>query len=138
MTYAEKLKDPRWQKKRLEIMKRDGWKCRYCESSDKSLVVHHVVYENNHEPWEYDDWKLLTLCEDCHSIIHTRDELLEANIEIISDLLRGSHKLLLSFQIASLIVERIKGNVEFTIPKEGQVKLSHCSFKIPSNGKAVH
>lgn len=28
--YAKKLMDPRWQKKRLEIFKRDGWKCQNC------------------------------------------------------------------------------------------------------------
>ena len=26
--YVEKLKDPRWQRKRLEIMQRDGFRCR--------------------------------------------------------------------------------------------------------------
>jgi len=28
MTYKEKLLDPRWQKKRLEVLERDGWACR--------------------------------------------------------------------------------------------------------------
>lgn len=28
-TYAEKLKDPRWQKRRLEIFERDDWTCQF-------------------------------------------------------------------------------------------------------------
>ena len=30
MGYSEKLKDPRWQKKRLEILERDNFRCQYC------------------------------------------------------------------------------------------------------------
>ena len=38
-TYLEKLKDPRWQKKRLEILERDGWKCMACGEKEKTLRV---------------------------------------------------------------------------------------------------
>lgn len=34
MSYAEQLKDPRWQKKRLEILNRDEWKCTWCLSTE--------------------------------------------------------------------------------------------------------
>lgn len=44
MTYKEKLKDPRWQKKRLEIFDRDGWKCVECGDKDSTLNVHHIFY----------------------------------------------------------------------------------------------
>ena len=65
-TYAEKLKDPRWQKKRLEIFERDGWKCRRCGAEDQTLAVHHVKYVKDAEPWDYQGEDLLTLCENCH------------------------------------------------------------------------
>jgi hypothetical protein len=68
-TYAEKLRDPRWQKKRLEIMSRDAFKCRACESDSKILNVHHRVYHKGKNPWEYEDEMLETLCEDCHAKI---------------------------------------------------------------------
>jgi len=42
--YFEKFKDPRWQKKRLEIMERDQWTCQDCGSTDRSLNVHHMRY----------------------------------------------------------------------------------------------
>lgn len=67
--YSEKFKDPRWQKKRLEILNRDKFKCRVCKSDKKTLHVHHFVYLIGRDPWEYDDKILITLCEDCHEFI---------------------------------------------------------------------
>jgi hypothetical protein len=64
MKYADKLRDPRWQQKRLLIMNRDGWKCRDCGDGTQNLQVHHHHYARN--PWEVDDYFLSTLCEDCH------------------------------------------------------------------------
>jgi hypothetical protein len=39
MTYSEKLKDPRWQKKRLEVMKRDDFKCKLCNDETTTLQI---------------------------------------------------------------------------------------------------
>jgi hypothetical protein len=64
--YSIKLKDPRWQKKRLEIFTRDGWTCRRCHSTVKTLTIHHRYYNYGIEPWEYPDDALITLCQDCH------------------------------------------------------------------------
>lgn len=66
MTYGEKLKDPRWQKKRLEILERDKWTCLICDSKDKTLHVHHGYYKRGVDPWDYPDWSLKTLCSPCH------------------------------------------------------------------------
>lgn len=65
--YLEQLRDPRWQKRRLEILERDGWSCRYCDAKDKPLHVHHKRYERGKAPWEHSDLYLETLCEDCHA-----------------------------------------------------------------------
>lgn len=67
MTYSEKLKDPRWQKKRLEIMSRDGFQCINCSSKTSTLTVHHFYYISGRMPWEYPDQSMATLCHDCHS-----------------------------------------------------------------------
>jgi hypothetical protein len=64
--YYEKLKDPRWQKKRLEIFERDQFACRSCHCDFEMLAVHHVKYLPNTEPWDYPDSLLITLCEGCH------------------------------------------------------------------------
>ena len=67
-TYSEKLKDPRWQKKRLEIFQRDGWACRLCGESEITLHVHHDSYKGN--PWDINSKELKTVCKFCHEIIH--------------------------------------------------------------------
>lgn len=63
--YSEKLKHPKWQKKRLEILNRDKFTCQSCKAEDKTLHIHHFQYRNC-EPWEYDNKELITLCEKCH------------------------------------------------------------------------
>ena len=70
MTYKEQIKHPKWQKKRLEILKRDDFKCKYCKSEDKTLNVHHICYISGLKIWEYDNELLITLCEDHHDLIH--------------------------------------------------------------------
>lgn len=65
-SYAEKLKDPRWQKKRLEILERDNFTCLECADTKKELHVHHRYYLRNHDPWDYENDALVTLCMDCH------------------------------------------------------------------------
>lgn len=68
-SYSEKLKDPKWQKKRLEIFQRDGFRCARCFNDTSMLAVHHKVYIKGNEPWDYDNDLLVTLCEECHSDI---------------------------------------------------------------------
>jgi len=69
-SYFELLRDPRWQKKRLKIMERDGFMCISCQSDTETLNVHHAVqYRKNIKPWEYEDDELITLCEKCHKEI---------------------------------------------------------------------
>jgi 5-methylcytosine-specific restriction endonuclease McrA len=41
MSYRDKLKDPRWQKKRLEVFSQANWQCQKCKRSDLQLHVHH-------------------------------------------------------------------------------------------------
>jgi hypothetical protein len=70
MTYSEKLKDPRWQKMRLEVFNRDDFKCVLCGDANETLHAHHTFYEKDCEPWEYDTKHIKTLCESCHEKIH--------------------------------------------------------------------
>lgn len=71
MSYEKKLKLPQWQRRRLEIMKRDEFKCVECGTDEKELQVHHEKYIKGNEPWEYPDELLVTLCRDCHKAKHT-------------------------------------------------------------------
>lgn len=64
--FWQQLRDPRWQKKRLEILQRDGWACVDCDESESELHVHHLRYVTGKKPWEYADEDLRTLCKTCH------------------------------------------------------------------------
>lgn len=68
-TYSEKLKNPKWQKKRLEILQRDNFKCCNCLNGESTLHVHHSMYLGK-EPWETPSECLDTLCEHCHEFEH--------------------------------------------------------------------
>lgn len=68
MKYADKLKHPKWQKKRLEVLNDKGWKCEACGTDDKMLHVHHDKYKGN--PWDISNEHLFVLCEFCHNCVH--------------------------------------------------------------------
>jgi len=74
MTYSEKLKDPRWQKKRLEIMQAAGFACEDCNRKDQELQIHHCAYIRALQPWEYGVDLLMCLCAGCHKHRQDRDE----------------------------------------------------------------
>jgi hypothetical protein len=63
--YEQKLRDPRWQRKRLEIFQRDKWTCQLCSRTDLELHVHHL-HRTTENPWEEPDLHLLTVCRLCH------------------------------------------------------------------------
>ena len=78
--YSEKLKSPKWQKKRLQILERDNWRCQGCGNKQDTLNVHHMWYTNGKEPWEYDDECYVTLCDECHSSEHNSRKLYEDSL----------------------------------------------------------
>ena len=87
MKYAVKLKNPKWQKKRLEILQRDGFKCVYCGDEKSTLHVHHEGYMGKN-PWDTPDCLLNTVCEECHTVNHTVFTPLE---KILFEALRCRH-----------------------------------------------
>jgi len=80
MNYQDQIKDPRWQKKRLEILELHDFTCINCNSKEKTLNVHHIKYKKNSLIWEYDDDELTVLCEDCHKELHFYKKLIEESI----------------------------------------------------------
>lgn len=73
MKYIDKLKNPKWQKKRLEILQRDEFTCCYCNDTETELQIHHLKY--NKEPWDAKNEHLITLCKDCHHLTTFNKEL---------------------------------------------------------------
>jgi len=73
--YERLLNDPHWERKRVKIFKRDGYKCTVCESKRKLECHHTFYYEDYRQPWLYPDDSLLTLCHDCHVNFHLHNEI---------------------------------------------------------------
>ena len=69
INYKEYLESDYWKGIREEVYKRDGYKCRLCNSED-NLHAHHRTYEflGNEN---LDD--LITLCRKCHNIFHKKN-----------------------------------------------------------------
>jgi 5-methylcytosine-specific restriction endonuclease McrA len=73
--YGATLFDPRWKAKRIEILSRDGNKCKICKSPEQ-LQVHHRQYHFStilnafKDPWDYSNHLMVTLCQNCHQKGH--------------------------------------------------------------------
>ncbi len=80
--YSEKLKHPKWQKKRLQILERDNYFCQSCGDDENQLHVHHIKYIFGKEIWDYKDELLITLCHNCHK----STSLLKKEIKEIIDI----------------------------------------------------
>lgn len=81
--YAQMLKDPRWQRRRLEILQRDEFRCQGCWADDKTLHVDHRRYNWGHPPWDVDDDDLQTVCEDCHATLTRLRKLVRSAVPVL-------------------------------------------------------
>ena len=68
--YQNLLKDSRWIERRNEILTRDKNTCQMCGARDRYIHVHHIKYWDGFLPWEYPDYMLVSLCDECHYAIH--------------------------------------------------------------------
>ena len=68
--YYALLQDPKWKIKAQFIRKRDGYKCQHCGKKTHRLQVHHTIYINGLNPWEYENETLISLCSTCHKKEH--------------------------------------------------------------------
>jgi hypothetical protein len=73
LPYQEYLQTPEWQERRQRILKRDGFRCQVCNSSER-LNVHHRDYTRR--GYENDS-DLTTLCQGCHQVFHENSRLVK-------------------------------------------------------------
>ncbi len=126
-SYFEKLKDPRWQKKRLEALQEAGFACQICYDSESTLHVHHKQYFKGRDPWEYELAQLGVLCEDCHANEHSQEDPLSlvcSRLALDGPDSRGS--------MAALIA----GFVDAEPPSEHYDKYTYLSGFIAANALA--
>lgn len=78
MNYAEQLKDPRWQKKRLEVFQAANYQCERCRDAGSQLHSHHLFYKREMMLWEYRTEDIMCVCGKCHDqLAFVRDTLLQ-------------------------------------------------------------
>jgi len=89
--YSKKFKDPRWQKRRLEVLEKYGFECVNCGDDQNTLHVHHTHYIKGRNPWEYSDDELIVFCDKCHKAWHDAKRIIDeavGGIHIAEDLIR--------------------------------------------------
>ena len=74
MKYHEQIKHPLWQKKRLEVLELNEFKCSECSNETEELNVHHPFYKRGAMIWDYEAEELQCLCKTCHAKNHVVDE----------------------------------------------------------------
>lgn len=90
MNYSEQLNDPRWKKKRVEILRRDKFTCFICGYFGDRVNVHHLKYTG--DAWDAPNEDLICLCRDCHRKAHSnmilekRDQLGTILLKWLNDL----------------------------------------------------
>lgn len=79
MSYGDLLRRTEWYNKRDAIKKRDDNKCIYCDCEDLLEVHHLYYYYEKTEPWNYPDDALITVCWQCHELIHEIDGIIKVH-----------------------------------------------------------
>ncbi len=66
-------KSRRWKKKRIKILRRDGFLCQECKRYGKrveAVTVHHIKHASEYPELAYKDDNLVSLCSACHNRMH--------------------------------------------------------------------
>ncbi len=85
LSYAEQLRHPMWQRKRLEVMQRDDFACQSCYGTEATLNVHHKRYVKGRMAWDYPADELVTLCQECHESKHSEKEFFDGFIALLPE-----------------------------------------------------
>jgi hypothetical protein len=80
MNYAQQIKHPLWQKKRLEVLELYGFQCQECGEKEEELHVHHPFYRRGAMIWQYEKEELKCLCCQCHKDEHGIDEAIKKEL----------------------------------------------------------
>lgn len=149
LAYADKLKDPRWQKKRLEVFEKAKWQCACCGGKDETLHVHHLEYGD--EPWATADEFLECLCESCHEAREQANRLLSEqfrgvstklveqfaqNVAILTELFKTAPEHLQADGLPNFIITFVNHGLDKFFEDSPRVQVTESSYRIFSDKTA--
>lgn len=129
MTYSQKLRDPRWLRKRTAILIRDDFTCQHCRETTKPLHCHHKYYHFNTDPWEYPDEALIILCETCH--LEEEELLNELKLVLFKSL-----RMVFNAEQLGLIIDAVQGDNYKNRFVENPSKLAEALAYVLKNPRA--
>ena len=94
-----------WSSRRETILHRDDYKCQCCGKKDTRLEVHHIIYRSN--GGTDDENNLITLCEECHSKIHSGELVLNKKPRKLQ-LRHATHMSIIRSQLLKVYPEAIE------------------------------
>lgn len=124
--FSAQYKDPRWYQLRQRVFDLADNECESCGST-RNLQCHHKMYLAGHAIWEYDDYQLSCLCEDCHAEWHQAMDALKHSLLWIHDpvILREITGMLLDYRSFKLNYKK----EWFTLEDRLEAYLMRCPQK---------
>lgn len=79
----------KWKKKRLHILRKDGYLCQIAKrygKTEEATVVHHIYPADKYPQWQWADWNLISVSQTAHNQLENRKtgELTELGLKFES------------------------------------------------------
>lgn len=79
----------KWKKKRLRILRLDGYKCRIAAMygrTEEATTVHHIYPADEYPQYEWEDWNLISVSAAAHNKLENRNtgELTELGVRLMN------------------------------------------------------
>lgn len=84
--YPDKLRDPRWMKRKAEILLKRGQHCQFCNG--QTTFVRHIV-RSEEDPWSYPDDHYQVICPPC---LKRRQPVIDALINNLRMAIKDVHE----------------------------------------------
>ncbi len=74
--HDEQLKDPRWESFKWRMRNKVNSTCQVCNRKRRNLQIHHKLYIEDKNLWDYPNRFLKVMCCDCHEDWHLKHKYL--------------------------------------------------------------
>lgn len=85
---------PKWRRKRLKILRLDGYKCRVAAMfgrTEEAVVVHHIYPAEIYPEYAFCDWNLISVSKASHNKLENRNtkELTDLGLQLMERTVPG-------------------------------------------------